>query len=198
MSCTTRSWALNSCSQFNPRLQFTEALAKGERFCVSLRSLAGPSANLHCAALLVTAQQLHCKKVQCLGSVPSASSRSLSQLPRNSNKSIMNFEEQPCSQLFCPHSRPACPTTSPALHPPLMCFQTHQIMIHWKRFLHLLRVFFLLLKLSEHFKGKQALPCSCCKRGKLHPRGKDGKAQAPGPWVGTSPRCRRQSMCLCS
>lgn len=105
----------------------------------------------------------------------------------NSNKSIMNFEEQPCSQLFCPHARPVCPTTSPALHPPLMCFQTHQIMIHWKRFLHLLRVFFLLLKLSEHFKGKTSSAVLMLQKGKAPSTRQRWESTGPRPVGGNQP-----------
>lgn len=66
---------------------------------------------------------------------------------------------------------------------PLKYFQARQIMIHWKRFLHLLRVFFYLLKLLEHFKGKQAL----LQKGKAPSTRQKWKKSGPGPVGGNQP-----------
>lgn len=84
------------------------------------------------------------------------------------------------------------------LLPSVMYFQTHQVTIHRKRFLHLLCVcvgvfclfvFFFVLQLSEHFKGKQALLCPCCKReSSMQNATSGGKPQAPGRQVASQTR----------
>lgn len=104
----------------------------------------------------------------------------------------MNFKEQPCLQVFWPPVCTSQPITSSqvlrsGLHPPLLCFQTSQIMIHRKRCLHLLHSHPPTLKLSEHFKGKRALLRPCCKRGKFNAKGKNWW-KTTGPWqVGGQP-----------
>lgn len=101
------------------------------------------------------------------------------------------LQVQPSSQVFCPqvHHNQLCFAS------PLKYFQTHQIMIPWKRFSHLLRVFLPPEALGA-LQRETSSAVLVLQRGKLHPGGKDGKAQAPGRWVGTSPHCLQQSMCL--
>lgn len=139
----------------------------------------------HC---LDTVQQLHLKKkVHYLRYITSSSSYSPTLAARNSNKSIMNFKEQPCLQVFWPPVCTSQPITSSqvlrsGLHPPLMRFQTSQVMIHRKRCLHLLHSHPPTLKVSEHFKEEASFATPMLQKGKVQCRRQKtgGKPQAPG------------------
>lgn len=204
---TMRNRALGSCYHFNPRLQFTEALAKGERFCVSLRCLTGPLLTCTVQYCLDTVQRLHLKKkVHYLRYITSSSSYSPTLAARNSNKSIMNIKEQPCLQVFWPQAPSSHPITSSqvlrsGLHPPLMHFQPHRIMIQRKRFLHLPCFFYFFPPAAlQALQREASFATPMLQKGKAQCRRQrlvENHRPQAGRWP-TRPCCFQQSMCLCS